>query len=137
MCRVIPGCLAAHSDSSKTPSSVANFNLEFVQTPALQQHRPLPCILSPPLAPQLPWKDGGPQCSCWHFSLEHVPTGQQRHRRYFFSGTMDVVKEAKKTLKRRGKDIDLLKKSVTQSLSCDNRTTGHVPTQGAAIHGPP
>lgn len=44
---------------------------------------------------------------------------------------------SKKTQKRRGKDIDLLKKSVTQSLSWDNRTAGCVPTQGAAIHGPP
>lgn len=44
---------------------------------------------------------------------------------------------SEKTQKRRGKDIDLLKKSVTQSLSWDNRTTGHVLTQGAAIHGPP
>lgn len=55
----------------------------------------------------------------------------------FLSSNNGCSERSKKTQKRRGKDIDLLKKSVTQSLSWDNRTAGHVLTQGAAIHGPP
>lgn len=50
---------------------------------------------------------------------------------------MNRGREEKIESKRRGKGIDLLKISVTQSSSWDNRTAGDVLTRGAAIHGPP
>lgn len=92
-----PGHLAAYSDSSKTPKSqwlILIWRLFRHQLCSSMDHCSAPYLF--PWHPGFPGKMGAPQCSCWHFSLAHVPTGQQRLRLYFFSGTMDVVREAKR-----------------------------------------
>lgn len=116
---------------------MANFNLEVVQTPALQRHGPLLCTLSLPLAPWLPWKDGSPTMFLLAFQFGTCTHRSAETQALFLFRNNGYSERNKKTQRRRGKDIDLLKNSVTQSLGWDNRTAGHVLTQGAAIHGPP
>lgn len=81
---------------------------------------------------------GAPLCSYQQLGLAepvHTPRSVEMQPLLLFRN--NESSKGRKESKRRGKDIDLLKIRVTQSLSWDNRTAGHVLMQGAAIHSPP
>lgn len=134
-----PGCLAAYSDSRVKPQIHSGYFWPrgCSDTSFAPAWISLPCTLSLPLAPWLPWKDGGPTMFLLAFQFSTCAHRSSETQALILFRNNECSERSKKTRKRRGKDIDLLKKSVTQSLSWDNRTAGHVLTQGAAIHGPP